>query len=274
MFVSVLPIRTVVERIGGELVDVRVMVQPGYDPVTYDATPQQITALAEADLYVRVGVPFENAWMQRIRSANPAMPILDARSGIAPREPRLHRDDHRQGGESDAPHHDEHHHGHDSDPHIWTDPRLVMHFAGAIRDQLAQLAPAQHAVFTRNHATFVDELQRLDEDIRALLKPLKNRRFLVFHPAWGYFADAYGLTQVSIEHNGKQPGAKALANLIDQAKRERIRVVFVQPQFDRRQAQQVAQAIGGRVIAADPLAPDYVDNMRRVARQFAEALQP
>jgi zinc transport system substrate-binding protein len=97
---------------------------------------------------------------------------------------------------------------------------------------------------------------------------------LVFHPAWGYFADSYGLTQVPIEHEGKEPGARALVALIDQAKREKINVVFVQPQFDKRSANQVARAINGQVIAVDPLAENYVDNLRRVGRQFAQALQP
>jgi zinc transport system substrate-binding protein len=97
---------------------------------------------------------------------------------------------------------------------------------------------------------------------------------MVFHPAWGYFADTYGLTQVPIEREGKEPGARALAALIDQAKREKTQVVFVQPQFDKRSAVQVAQAIGGAVVAVDPLAPDYIDNLRRVGREFSQALQP
>jgi zinc transport system substrate-binding protein len=112
-----------------------------------------------------------------------------------------------------------------------------------------------------------------DRDLHALLDPLPNRKFMVFHPAWGYFADTYGLTQVPIEREGKEPGARALAALIDQAKRDGIKVVFVQPQFDGAR-RQVAQAIGGVVVAVDPLAADYVDNLRRVGREFAGALAP
>jgi zinc transport system substrate-binding protein len=128
--------------------------------------------------------------------------------------------------------------------------------------------------FARNHDAFVAELDALDQDLRALLDPLSNRRFMVFHPSWGYFADTYGLTQVPIEREGKEPGARALAALIDQAKADRIKVIFVQPQFDKRSATQVAQAIGGGVIAVDPLAGDYVDNLRRVGREFSQALTP
>jgi zinc transport system substrate-binding protein len=145
---------------------------------------------------------------------------------------------------------------------------------GAIRGKLTELAPEHAAAFARNHDAFVAELDTLDRDLHKLLDPLPDRRFMVFHPAWGYFADTYGLTQVSIEREGKEPGARSLATLIDQAKRERIKVVFVQPQFDKRSATQVAQAIGGVVVAVDPLASDYIDNLRRVGREFAGVLSP
>ena len=267
VFVSVLPMKTFVEKIGGEHVEVHAMVQPGYSPATYDPTPQQIAALAKAQLYIRTGVPFEQAWMKRMRSANPAMEVLDVRDGLELRSLETHAHDHRH----------EHGHGGDAgalDPHVWTSPSMVKQMAGRIRDRLARLDPAHETDFSRNHDDFVAELDRLDRDIHALLDPLQQRRFMVFHPSWGYFADDYGLVQVPIEHEGKQPGARALATLIEQAKAGRIRVLFVQPQFDRRQARQIADAIGGSVIAVDPLAPDYIDNLRKVARQFAEALQP
>jgi zinc transport system substrate-binding protein len=246
VFTSVVPIQTFVQKIGGEHVDARAMVRPGYNPRTYNPTPQQISALAGAVLYVRTGVPFEKAWMERIRSANTKMLVLDARDDIDLRE---------------------------QDPHVWASPPLVRHMVGRIRDKLAELDPAHAADFARNHDAFVAELDALDAELHALLDPLPNRKFMVFHPAWGYFADSYGLTQVSIEREGKEPGARGLAALIDQAKQEKIKVVFVQPQFDKRQARQVAQAIDGVVVSVDPLAPDYVDNLRRVGQQFAQALE-
>ena len=306
VFASVIPIQTFVKEIGGEHVDARVMVRPGFNPHTYDPTPQQISALAGAALYVRTGVPFEEAWMDRIQSANPAMPVLDAREGIALREMEAH--DHDDHGHDDShaahedanhghdePGHEAEHHGeiahsdeHDShekhsayegdhveqDPHVWVSPPLVRHMVGQVRDKLAELAPEHAADFARNHDAFVAELDALDAELHKIFDPLPSRKFMVFHPAWGYFADSYGLTQVSIEREGKEPGARGLAALIDQAKREKINVVFVQPQFDRRAAARVAQAIGGVVVAVDPLAANYVDNLRQVGQQFAEALQP
>jgi zinc transport system substrate-binding protein len=253
----VVPIQSFVEKVGGQHVDARAMVRPGFNPHTYDPTPQQIGALTGAVLYVRTGVPFEEAWMDRIRSANPHMQVIDVRDGV---ELRAMEADERDGDETD--------------PHVWTSPPLVRQMVGVIRDKLSALDPTHAAEFARNHDTFIVELDALDRELHALLDPLPNRKFMVFHPAWGYFADTYRLTQVPIEREGKEPGARALAALIEQAKQEKVKVVFVQPQFDRSNARQVAQAIGGVVVAVDPLAADYVDNLRRVGREFAGALQP
>jgi zinc transport system substrate-binding protein len=270
VFASVVPIQTFVQKVGGEHVDAQVMVRPGFNPHTYDPTPQQIAALAGAVLYVRTGVPFEQSWMERIRSANPDMQVIDVREGIDLRQAPAHG--HNEHHDHGTP--PEHGKGHKQDPHVWTSPPLVRHMVGVIRDKLTELAPEYSVAFARNHDAFVAELDALDQDLRALLDPLSNRRFMVFHPSWGYFADTYGLTQVPIEREGKEPGARALAALIDQAKADRIKVIFVQPQFDKRSATQVAQAIGGGVIAVDPLAGDYVDNLRRVGREFSQALTP
>jgi zinc transport system substrate-binding protein len=266
VFASVVPIQTFVEKIGGDHVDARAMVRPGFNPKTYDPTPQQIAALTDAVLYVRTGVPFEEAWMERIRSANPGMEVVDAREGIILLELDAHSDDEHGRGAA--------HHADEQDPHVWTSPPLVRHMVGVVRDKLSELDPGHAAELAHNHDAFVAELDALDRDLHALLDPLPNRRFLVFHPAWGYFADTYGLTQVPIEREGKEPGARSLAALIDQAKEDGIKVVFVQPQFDKSHARQVAKAIGGVVVAVDPLAADYVANLRRVGRELARALQP
>jgi len=190
VFASVVPIQTFIAKVGGKHVDARAMVRPGFNPHTYDPTPQQISALASATLYVRTGVPFEKAWMERIRSANPQMQILDARGGIALREMEAH--DHEEHGHKGYGH-DEHthkEHGHDEhgdeqDPHVWTNPLLVTHMVGRIRDKLSELAPAHAADFARNHDALVAELDALDAELHALLGPLPNRKFMVFHPAWG-----------------------------------------------------------------------------------------
>ena len=278
VFASVAPIQSFIAAVGGSHVDARAMVRPGFDPHTYDPTPQQISALAEAVLYVRTGVPFEQVWMKRIRSANPRMEVIDARDGIALRRPEAHDDEQDGHDEHEEAHgHEEagaHDHAGEWDPHVWVSPRLARHMAGVIRDALTALAPAHAADFARNYDAFATELDALDRELRVLLDPLPHRKFMVFHPAWGYFADQYGLIQVPIEREGKGPGARGLAELIGQAKRDGIKTVFVQPQFDKRKAAQVARAIDGGVISVDPLHADYINNLRRVGREFARALRP
>jgi zinc transport system substrate-binding protein len=266
VYVSILPQKNLVEQIGGEHVDVAVMVGPGQSPATYEPTPQQMAGLAGADIYYRIGVPFEKAWMERIRSANPGMAMLDAREGVPLRqiEPA--------GGH----HHDYDHHGHEheegeADPHIWLSPPLVKILCAGLRDRLLELDPDNRADYERNYARFIQQLDDLDRDIRNRLQGLKRRDFMVFHPSWGYFADTYKLRQLPIESAGKEPGARTLVRLIEEAREQDIKVIFVQQQFSRKQAVAVADAIGGQVVSIDPLAEDYPFNLSRVAEAIAEA---
>jgi len=276
VFVSVLPLKTFVEKVGGGHVEVRAMVGPGFNPHTYDPSPREIAALSEAALYVGAGIPFEHTWMDRIRSANREMQVLDARAGIeppGPEEPEHNHDAARRENGAGADRDHVRHDHQEGDPHIWTSPLLVRQMAGAIRDKLAELDPENENDYTRNYTAFVAELDALDREIRTLLAHAPDRKIMVFHPAWGYFADAYGLVQVPIEKEGKEPGPRALAALIEQAKRKRVKIIFVQPQFSRKSAEQVAHAIGGQVVAIDPLSPDYSANLRAVAQRIAEAVK-
>jgi len=258
VFVSVLPLATFAEHVGGERVQVHTMVQPGHSPATYEPTPRQITALADADLYLRVGAPFEDAWMKRIRSTNPDMRVVDLRKGLDLRAQPKHDHDHG----------DSHDHQPDQpvmDHHIWTSPQLVRQMAETIRDAFSEPDPAGADIYAANQAAFDAELAALDAKLQERLSGLDNRSFLVYHPAWGYFADAYGLTQVPIEQEGKEPGARRLTALIEQAQQEDARVILIQPQFDQRAAEQVARAIDGRVETVDPLSPDYAATLHRLA---------
>ncbi|QVL48476.1 MAG: zinc ABC transporter substrate-binding protein [Thiocapsa sp.] len=265
VFVTVAPLETFVSRIGGDHVRVDALVRPGQDPHAYEPTARRIAALADADLYVRVGVGFEDAWMPRLLAANPGMRVLDARDGLEVRR-------------KDAGHdHDDHGHGHDHgdfDPHVWTSPARVKIMGARIRDALADLAPEYAADFAANDARFAADLDALDTEIRARLSGVENRRFMVYHPAWGYFAEDYALEQVAIEREGKEPGARALTAMIEQARREGIRVIFVQPQLNPASAEQVARSIGGQVAVIDPLSGDYFENLRQVAELIAGAGAP
>lgn len=261
VFVSVVPEKTFVTRIGGNRVRVVVMVQPGNSPHTYEPTPRQMAALAGADIYFRIGVPFEQSWMDRIRRTNPRMRVSDLRAGL----PLRRGADHRHGGSD--------HGAAPADFHIWTSPRLVISMAARIRDELTRLDRAGAAQYEANYQTFTAELRVLDSEIHRLLEGLRRRRFLVFHPAWGYFADEYGLDQIAIEAGGTSPGAAALAGLIERAKQEDIHAVFVQRQYSAAPAIAVARAIDAEIIRVDPLAAEYVASLLHFARSLREAMQ-
>ncbi len=265
VFVSILPQAYFVERVGGDRVDVSVMVGPGQSPATYEPRPRQMAGLPQAKLYFRIGVPFEDVWMDRISKANPEMSVCDTRQGIELLRMKAQHEDAREAG------HD--HVAGMKDPHIWLSLRLVKIQAKNICDGLVAADPLHRGLYQENLNIFQGDLDTLDAKITNRLKDLKARKFMVFHPAWGYFAQDYGLEQVPIEIEGKQPSARALNRLVEQAKEEGIKVIFVQKQFGKQSAESVARAIGGKVVEMDPLALDYLDNMRRIAETFVQVLQ-
>ncbi|WP_083553084.1 metal ABC transporter solute-binding protein, Zn/Mn family [Syntrophotalea acetylenivorans] len=272
VFTSVLPLKYFVERVGGQRVAVQVMVGPGRSPATYEPKPKQMTALSQAQLYYRIGVPFEKVWMKRVATLNPAMEIIDLRQGLELRSLEHHHHHHTEEDQHEierkAPAKEE-----EKDPHLWTDPNLVKQMAERIRVTLTAVDPAGAEDYQAGADSFTRDLDNLDRTIRRQLMNLKKRSFLVFHPSWGYFAAAYDLQQVAVEASGKEPGPRALADIIQQAKDNHISVIFVQQQFSRTTAATIARAIDGRVVAIDPLAEDYLANMRRTAEAFARSLE-
>ncbi|MBN1948437.1 MAG: zinc ABC transporter substrate-binding protein [Candidatus Cloacimonetes bacterium] len=268
VFVSILPQKYFVERIAGDLVQVEVMVQPGHNPATYEVTPVQLSKLQKASLYFRVGVPFEKAWLSKLKEVNPNLQIIDTRLGMPLRAmPDLEGIHALLQGRAD----DHNHHG-EKDPHIWLSPELVKIQAETIYLALAELLPGNREIMEQNLLAFKSELVELQKEIRNLLDGLTNRKFLVFHPSWGYFAEEFGLIQIPIEIEGKAPVARELAAIIDLARQHDIRVVFVQKQFSTMEAQAVAETIKGKVIRIDPLAENYLTNLRQIAYSFRENL--
>lgn len=274
-FVSILPQKTLVQQIGGDRVDVRVMVAPGASPATYEPSPRQMAALSRAAVYFAVGVPFERAWLERIAAANPRMRIVHTDREIEKLPMAAHPH-----GEA-AHHHEERAHaperhgavGGIPDPHVWLSPPLVKIQARAVLDALRELDPNHSQTFAANHRALAADIDALHAELQRRFAGQRGARFMVFHPSWGYFARAYGLVQVPIELEGKDPKPAQLRTLIEEARRRGIRVVFVQPQFSTRSAELIAREIGGRVAFADPLAADWAANLRRVAAQFEAALR-
>jgi zinc transport system substrate-binding protein len=291
-FVSILPQADIVERIGGARVEVQALVAPGQEPHTYSPTPRQIQSLSQADVYFRVGVPFEEALMPRIRDAMKGLKIVDTRRGVALLDMAEGEHEHGEmkahgaekdgapGGwaakDGDGDREREAGHGHDhggKDPHFWLDPMRVKKMARNVCDALADLDPAGRKQYEKNFEAVSDDLEQLDGRIRRALVPFKGQEVFVFHPAYGYFCDAYGLKQVAIEAGGKEPGPKRLADLVKRAKARGVRVIFVQPQFDKKNAKTIAESIGGAVVPLDPLARNYRSNLRDMADKIARACE-
>lgn len=266
VFVSIVPQKYFVEQIARDLVEVHVMVQPGASPATYEPKPQQMVDLSKSKIYFAIGVPFEKAWLGKIASSNPKMKVVQTDHGIQKR--RMAADKHHAGDKSqEKPGHD-----HEVlDPHVWLSPPQVMIQARNILSALQEADPTRKALYEANYKEFVSRLTDLDVELRAMLAEQRGLLFMVFHPAWGYFADTYGLTQIPIEIDGKDPKPAQLQNLIQTARAKEIKVIFLQPQFPTRSAEQVAKEIGGQVALVDPLALNWAENLREMARKLKAA---
>jgi zinc transport system substrate-binding protein len=259
LFVSILPQQYFVGRVAGDLVDVEVMVKPGQSPATFDPTPKQMSLLAEADAYFRIGVPFENTLLDKLTSTFRSLKVVDTRAGVEFREMEGH-------------HHESEHPNGYQDPHIWLAPKLVKQQASTICGVLAELDSSHANSYRRNLEAFHRELDSVDQVIATILEPYIGRRLYVYHPSYGYFADAYRLEQVPVEIEGKEPSAQQLVQVMAELKQAECRVLFVQPQFSTSTAVSIADAIGGKVVPLDPLSVDYMNNLVEIAHRIADAL--
>ena len=266
VFVSIVPQKFFVEQIGKGLVEIHVMVEPGASPATYEPKPAQMAAISKSRIYFSIGVPFEKTWLKKIAAANPGMRIVHTEHGIQKMPMAAHRHDGGKGREK------EHHDHAVPDPHVWLSPPLVMVQARNILTALQEADPAHHSDYEANFKAFAAMLVDLDGELRGIFAGKRGLQFMVFHPAWGYFAHAYGLKQVPIEIEGKEPKPAQLKKLIDHARAHKIKVVFVQPQFSSKSAEQVAKEIGGQVAFVDPLALNWAENLREVATKFKAVL--
>lgn len=266
--VSILPQQYLVERVAGDRVKVLTLVQPGDNEATYSPGPATLAALDGARLWFTLGVHFEDVWLERITRDRPEMEVAPLAAGLPLR--------HTEGSlvSLGAPGAHDHAGGHEGlpDPHTWTDPRLAARMVERIAETLTRLDPEGASGYAARAAELQAELLALHEEIAARLAPARGRAFIVFHPSWGYFADAYGLVQLPIEVRGGEPGPRGLAEIIRRGREAGARAVFVQQQFSQRSALAVAQALGAEVVEADPLALDYIANLQQVSIRMAEAL--
>lgn len=266
--VSILPQAGFVEAVAGDKVEIVLMVLPGASPHIFEVTPSQMTKLSNAKMYAKVGSPveFELAWMDKLIAANRSMLVVDCSQGIELME--MLDDEHEGEGE-----HEQDHEHTGLDPHIWLSVKNAGIMVQNICDGLVQVDEVNQAYYEENCAAYLKELSNLDSDFSKDLANVRNRSFIVFHPAFGYFARDYNLTQIPVEQGGKEPSAGYIVRMIEEAKAQDIRVVFISPQYNTKSAEAIAKEIGGEVVIIDPLAKEFIDNMRAIESAMKRAMQ-
>jgi zinc transport system substrate-binding protein len=247
--VSVPPQACFVEKIGGDRVSVHIMIPGGANPATYEPTPRQLIDLSNSSMYVKVGAPafkFENRFLQTFSDRNPRMTVIDTSAGVKFRT---------------------------GDPHIWTSPVPVRVAAANIAHGLASHDPAHKEEYGKNLKQFLEEIDKIRESIKKLLHGKSGYSFMIYHPAWGYFADEYNLHQIPIEDKGKPGNAAHIRSMIDLARQKGIRDVLVQKGFDAKSARTIADELGGQVIEVDPLERDWPRGLLDFADKLSNILR-
>jgi zinc transport system substrate-binding protein len=262
--VSILPQEYFVSKIAGDLFEINVLIPPGASPATYEPTPSQLASLSKTDLYMKLGhTGFEMAWMNKLTSANDQMKIVDISEGVdLIIEDVLHEHTHD---------HDHHHGG--VDPHIWLSPRNVMIIAKNISRALISNYPEHRETFSSNLEIFLQELDTLDRHISTELAGLSSKSFFIYHPSLSYFSRDYNLEQYPMELGGKTPSAAHMKKLIDTAREKGIRVIFLQMQFDEKNAAVLSKETGAAIIQINPLDVEWFDQMLFITKTLKENLQ-
>jgi zinc transport system substrate-binding protein len=271
VFVSLGPQKYFVQQIGKNLVKIQVMIPPGADFHIYEPKPKQMVAITRAQLYFAIGIEFEKARLKKLARGNPQLKVVRTDQGIQKIPMAIYRHpgkNETQHAEAEIDQDKDYPASSGFDPHIWLSPPLVRKQARTILMALQEIDPAHHSTYEANYQTFIAEIAELDSELKNLFSGKHGFQFMVFHPAWGYFAHTYGLRQLPVEIEGKDPKPRQLRALIEHAREHDIKVIFVQPQFSTRNAELIAREIDGQVVVADPLAEDWADNLRKVARQI------
>ena len=272
--VSIPPQAEFVERVGGDRVIVTVMVPPGASPHTYEPTPGQLEEISKAKIYAKVGsgIEFELAWMDKIIKMNGEMLVVDCASRV-----KLFAVSYKYGEAAVYYEYDESDEAKSDlkgiDPHIWLSPANAKIMVENIYEGLVQIDPQRKEYYKKNLNIYLLELDKLDDEIVQTFSGKENKKIIVFHPTWAYFAKDYGIEQIPIEEDGKEPTAKGIEDLISQAKEYNIKVIFASPEFSTKSAETVAREIGGEVFLVSSLKKDYLENMRKAAEAFAGAME-
>ncbi|MDN5377556.1 MAG: zinc transport system substrate-binding protein [Sulfurospirillum sp.] len=262
--VSIIPQQTILEQIGGDKVEITLMVTPGNSPHTYEPKPAQMREIEKANLYFTIGVEFEKAWLDKFVAQNGKMKVISVAKGIEKLPMKEHS---HEGHEHKA--HDDHEHA-NTDPHVWTSPENVKIIATNIYEALLRVDKAHKEYYFKNLENFLAKVDALNEKIMLTLKDTpKGTKFMVFHPSWGYFAKQYDLEQIAIEVSGKEPKPKELMHIIEEAKEENIKALFTQPEFSDKSATIIAKELQVPVIKVSPLAKNWEEQLLKIAQSIA-----
>jgi len=266
--VSIVPQKLIVESIGGELVNVSVMVLPGNSPHSYEPKASQMKDLNDAKIYFAIGVEFENAWLKRFQNQNKSLKIVDTAKGIEKISMVEHHHE-----EDEHEDHGHQHHDHDDeskDPHVWTSTQNIKVIAKNIYNELISIDSQNSETYEANYKLLINKIDSVQSQIKEILKDTpKDSKFMVFHPAWGYFAHEYGLIQIAVEVEGKEPKPAVLVELIKEAREENIKAIFTQPEFSDKSAKVIADELGIKVIKASPLNPNWDENLINLAKAIS-----
>ena len=276
VFVPVLPYEYLLERVGGDWIEVSAIVQEGGDCHNYSPSPRQITEISKANLIFSGGITFESNFFIAVGDGINSPKDINLLEGLellagSCGECESSKADAAAGKETSAAERD-HDHEDLSDPHVWLSPRMLLKQAERVAVTLKQHTPAEASKdIDANLASLKADLTQLDKDLTEMLAPMKGSAFYVYHGAFTYFAADYGLEQKAIEIAGRSPSPKQVAAIAKQAKEEGVKVIFVQPQFDQSSAEALAETIGGKVQTLDPLEKDVIANLRVVAETIRSA---
>ncbi|MFO8054694.1 MAG: zinc ABC transporter substrate-binding protein [Bacteroidales bacterium] len=250
--VSVLPLKYFIEEMAGEFVEVNVMVPAGASPATYEPSPRKVQKLKKSDAYLRIEpLSFEQAWMSRFQANNKAMKLYYLARNIE----LLEQDDHKH--ESDEDHHCQGEDAELADPHIWVSPSTVLPMIKNIERALVDLYPGQEAEIEKNYQKLKLQVEKKDQFVRAEVAQMENKSFVIFHPALGYLARDYGLNQMVIENQGKEPSSRQMHKIIEKARKHDVSSVLAQKHFDMRNAKTIAKELGVKVNVINPLEENW-----------------
>lgn len=257
--VSILPQKYLVASIADTLADVITMVPPGASPATWEATPAQMKQLSHASLYFRIGhIGFENAWMDKMIELNNSMRVIDLSEELELLAIDVKHGDHSHKG---------------TDPHTWMSPARMEQMARKVFYELKTLFPEHADQLRRNYEKLILEIRETAAYVDKQLSMHGGKAFLIFHPSLGYLADDYYLEQISIEYEGKEPSAAHMKDVIGKAKNRGIKVIFIQEEFDKRNASIVAEEIDGTVVQINPLSENWAPEMKAISSRLNKALK-